>query len=397
LLIGMILAGIALPLVTLWLARKTSHRQVAVRSTLQQHLVDSLAGMEDMLALGIEQTREKDYGRMTTELTFLQRRQAQIGAFHNSLCSLLSWGTVTWVLLTVIPKIQTGEFSGLLLAAAAFGVLASFEATQPLPAAYQYLEQASEASRRIYEIIEERPDVSDPHHPIPIPEKPSFAFRDVSFTFRGSSRRALSDISFEVPFGSRIAILGPSGAGKSSIVHLLCRFSDPQKGTVLLGGHSLAAYSVEDIRRQLAVVLQHPHIFNTGIRENLLLAQPEAKDSELMDALDRAGLASFVQGLPQGLDTIAGLDGLRLSGGQRQRLALAQALLKNAPILILDEATASLDLKTEREVLDSVNELTADRTLVVISHRPEVLTGMDAVLTLRDGRLEGADVKSEKG
>lgn len=396
LLTGMILAGIGLPLVTLWLARKTSRRQVAVRSALQQHLVDSLAGMEDMLALGIEQSREKDYGRMTTELTFLQRRQAQIGAFHNCLCSLLSWGTVTWVLLTVIPKIQTGEFSGLLLAAAAFGVLASFEATQPLPAAYQYLEQASEASRKIYEIIEERPDVSDPHHPIPIPQKPSFAFRDVSFTFRGSSRRALSDISFEVPFGSRIAILGPSGAGKSSIVHLLCRFSDPQKGTVLLGGHSLAAYSVGDIRRQLAVVLQHPHIFNTSIRENLLLAQPEAKDSELMDALDKAGLASFVQGLPQGLDTIAGLDGLRLSGGQRQRLALAQAFLKNAPILILDEATANLDLKAERKVLDSVDELTADRTLVVISHRPEVLSGIDAVLTLRDGRLEGVDVKSEK-
>lgn len=232
----------------------------------------------------------------------MQLRQAQISALHSSAGSLLTWATVLSVLLLTIPKIQAGEFSGILLAAVAFGVLASFEAVQPLPAAYQYLEQAGEASRRIYEIIEERPPVRDPVDP-------------------------------------------PSGAGKSTIVNLLCRFFDPQEGAVLVGEHALTEYSIRDVRAQLAVMLQHPHIFNTSIRENLLLARPGATDSELISALDASGLASFVRSLPQGLHTVTGSEGLRLSGGQRQRLVLAQALLKDAPVLVLDEATRHISTR----------------------------------------------------
>jgi len=292
------------------------------------------------------------------------------------------------VLLLSIPKIQTGEFFGVLLAAVAFGILASFEAVQPLPAAYQYLEQAGEAARRIYEIIEERPLVQDPVDPVPVPGAPSYAFRNVTFTYPGMLRPAICDVSFDLPFRNRIAIVGPSGAGKSTIVNLLCRFFDPQEGTLFLRKRPLTEYSIRDVRGQLAVVLQHPHIFNTSIRENLLIARPEATDSELIDALDKAGLASFVQSLPQGLQTIPGSEGLTLSGGQRQRLALAQAFLKEAPILVLDEATANLDPETEHDVLNRVFQRTIDRTLVVITHRPEKLFGLDAVLTFRDGRLE---------
>ena len=166
-----------------------------------------------------------------------------------------------------------------------------------------------------------------------------------------------------------------------------------------MGERPLSAYSIQAVRAQLAVVLQRPHILNTSIRENLLLARPDAEDSELMDALDKAGLASFVKDLPQELGTITGSEGLRLSGGQRQRLALAQALLKDAPVLILDEATANVDFETERRILDSVYEFSADRTLVVITHRPELLSGTDAVITLRDGQMEeltGAEVIGER-
>ena len=259
---------------------------------------------------------------------------------------------------------------------------------QPLPAAYQYIGQAGEASRRVYKIVMEQPLVQDPVDPVPAPRAPSYAFQNVSFTHPGMLRPAICNVSFDMPFGSRIAIIGPSGSGKSTIVNLLCRFFDPQEGAVLLGERPLTEYSIRDVRAQLAVVLQHPHIFNTSIRENLLIARPEATDSELIDALDKAGLASFVQSLPQGLQTIPGSEGLTLSGGQRQRLALAQAFLKEAPILVLDEATANLDPETERDVLNRVFQRTIDRTLVVITHRPEKLFGLDAVLTFRDGRLE---------
>ena len=313
--------------------------------------------------------------------------------------SVASWTTVISSLFVAIAKIQTGEISGLLLAAAAFGVLASFEAVQPLPAAFQHLEQSSQASRRIYEVIARRVSLVDQTDPLSLPERPSFEFRNVTFCFPGSLRPAVTNISFEIPFGKKTAILGPSGAGKSTIVHLLCRFADPQIGAVLLGERPLSAYSIQAVRAQLAVVLQRPHILNTSIRENLLLARPDAEDSELMDALDKAGLASFVKDLPQELGTITGSEGLRLSGGQRQRLALAQALLKDAPVLILDEATANVDFETERRILDSVYEFSADRTLVVITHRPELLSGTDAVITLRDGQMEeltGAEVIGER-
>lgn len=390
LLCGLVICGVVLPQMALWQARGAGSSQVMARTRLQQHLVDSLAGMEDVLALGIERGRDREHRCTTNQLTQLQSRQARISALFSFLGVALSWTAVISSLLVAIPRIQSGEFSALLLAATAFGVLASFEAVQPLPAAFQHLEQSSQASRRIYEVIEQRVSLVEPLDPLSLPGKPSFAFRNVTFSFPGSFRPALNDISFEVPFGKKTVILGPSGSGKSTIVHLLCRFADPQIGTVLLGGCPLSTYSVQAVRAQLAVVLQRPHIFNTSIRENLCLARPDADESELMDALDKAGLASFVKDLPQGLDTITGSEGLRLSGGQRQRLALAQAFLKDAPVLILDEATANVDFQTERQILDSVYKFTADRTLVVITHRPEVLSGLDAVLTLRDGRLEGA-------
>jgi ATP-binding cassette subfamily C protein CydC len=387
LLTGLALCGVVLPFAVLRLARSTAIQQVAVRAALQRHLVESVGGMDEMLALGIEQTRLKEYEAMTGKLTRLQRRQARISALHASAGSLLMWVTVLSILLFIIPKIQTGEFSGILLATVAFGVLASFEAVQPLPAAYQYLEQAGEASRRIYEIIEERPLVLDPVDPVWVPRTPSYAFRNVSFTYPGIVAPAIRDVSFDLPFGSRIAIVGPSGAGKSTIVNLLCRFFDPQEGAVLLGARALTEYSIREVRAQLAVVLQHPHIFNTSLRENLLLARPGATDSELVSALDEAGLASFVRSLPQGLHTVPGSEGLRLSGGQRQRLALAQALLKEAPVLILDEAMANLNPESERDIFDRLFHLTTDRTLMVITHRPEMPFHMDAVFTFCEGRL----------
>ena len=355
---GLAICGLALPFTALRAARTTAHRQVTLRAALHRHLVESIGGMDEILALGIERARLKEYERMTSELAQLQRRQAQINALHSCAGSLLMWATAVSVSLLTIPRIQAGEFPGILFAAVAFGVLASFEAVQPLPAAYQYLEQAREASCRIYEIIEERPSVRNPVDPLQMPRTPFYAFRNVSFTYSGMFAPAISNVSFDLPFRSRIAIVGPSGAGKSTIVNLLCRFFDPQEGAVLMGEHALTEYSIRDVRAQLAVVLQHPHIFNTSIRENLLLARPGATDSELVSALDEAGLASFVRSLPQGLHTVTGSEGLRLSGGQRQRLALAQALLKDAPVLILDEAMAHLDQRSERDLFDRLFRLT---------------------------------------
>jgi ATP-binding cassette, subfamily C, bacterial CydC len=390
LLLGLILHGLALPVATLHLGRKTAADQILARAELQRHLVDSLAGIEELITLGIEGNRQEEHDRIVSRLSRPQRHQSLIAAFRDFLSCLLTWSTVIGIISVSITKIQAGQFDGLLLGAAAFGTLASFEAVQMLPHAFQYLEQAGEASRRICSVARQKAERPLAKNTNRIPEIPTLSFRNVSFTFPGALRLALDRVSFDLPFGSKTAIIGLSGAGKSTIVQLLCRFIDPQEGRILLGGHSLLKYSVDELRQQLAVVLQHPHLFNTTIRENLLLARPEATNSELTAILEKVNLGPVIRALPDGLDTMVGSEGLKFSGGERQRLAIAQALLKNAPIFVLDEATAHLDIETEREILESIYNFTADRTLVVISHRPEVLSRMDRVLTLRDGRLEGA-------
>jgi ATP-binding cassette, subfamily C, bacterial CydC len=388
LLIGLTACGALLPLAASRLARRTSSLQVSERATLQRHIVDSIGGMDEVLALGIEEIRLKEYGEITGKLTRLQGRQARLAALHVFLVSLLTWGTVLPVLLIIVSKIQSGGISGLFLAAVTFGVLASFEAVQPLPGAYQFLEQCGEASRRIYEVIEERPLVKNPIDPLPIPAAPCYAFRNVSFAYPGACKLVLRDVSFDLPFGQRIAIVGRSGVGKSTVVNLLCRFFDPQQGTILLGEEALTKYSIKDARSLLGVLEQRPHIFNTSIRENLLLARAEATDSDLMDVLDDVGLAGFVRGLPAGFDTLLGSEGFRLSGGQRQRLALARVLLKDAPVLLLDEATANLDWETERDVMDRIIQLTRNRSLVMLTHRTRTLSGLETVFRLQEGSLQ---------
>ena len=182
--------------------------------------------------------------------------------------------------------------------------------------------------------------------------------------------------------GDRLGITGPSGAGKTTIVGLLLRFFDPGSGSVLLDGADARSYRADDVRALMGVVPQHVYLFNGTLRDNLLLADGEADDARIADACDRAGLGAFLRSLPRGLETMVGDDGLKLSGGERQRVAIARAFLKDAPILILDEATANLDAATEAEVLDHVSAFARGRTVLVISHRPAALELAERVIEL---------------
>ena len=195
----------------------------------------------------------------------------------------------------------------------------------------------------------------------------------------------LDGVSFSVPAGGRVAITGPNGSGKSSLVNLLLRFWDYEAGTIHIGGQDLRALPADDARRLLAVVPQHTHLFNATVRDNLYLAAPEASDDDLIAACQQAQLHDFIQSLPQGYDTLVGENGLLLSGGERQRLAIARAVLKDAPIFILDEATSQLDAVTERRLMQSLAPFMAARTTLIITHRPAWLAGADQVVSLRAG------------
>jgi ABC-type multidrug transport system fused ATPase/permease subunit len=210
---------------------------------------------------------------------------------------------------------------------------------------------------------------------------------EVTFTYPGSVTPALDGVRFEAPAGRTVALVGPSGAGKSTVAHLMMRFWDPQVGRIVLDGHDVRDYRLDDLRGQIALVSQDTYLFNASVRDNLLVARPDASDEALQDALERAGLAEFVATLPDGIETKVGERGMQLSGGQRQRVAVGRALLKDAPILILDEATSHLDSVNERLVRRALAELKEGRTTVVIAHRLSTVRDADLIVVMERGKV----------
>jgi ABC-type multidrug transport system fused ATPase/permease subunit len=306
--------------------------------------------------------------------------------------------------------VRAARLSGIDLAVLALATAACFEAVLPLPLAAQHLESSLAAALRLFDIADAQPAVPEergqpavsfspagagaprvaPAQPQVSP--PSLAgavieVRDLSFSYEGSTHPALDGLSFSARAGQSVAIVGPSGAGKSTLVSLLLRFWDYRQGTILLAGRDLRSYPAEDVRRQIGVVAQGTHLFNATVRDNLLLARPDASQMALERAARAAEIHEFIAALPEGYETWIGEGGLRLSGGERQRLAIARALLKDAPVLILDEATANLDPLTERAVLGAIGRLMAGRTTLIITHRIAGLEMADEVLVLAGGRI----------
>jgi ATP-binding cassette subfamily B protein len=221
------------------------------------------------------------------------------------------------------------------------------------------------------------------------------AFDGVSFGYE-EGRSVLERVTLEVPAGSRVGISGPSGAGKTTLLGLLPRFHDPSAGRLRLDGIDLRDLRLEDLRRQFAIVLQDPTLFSTSVRENIAYGRPGASEAEIVAAARAANAHDFVTALPKGYDTVVGERGMRLSGGERQRISIARAFLKDAPILLLDEPTSSVDAATEASILDSLERLMRGRTTFLVSHRPGTLDGCDVLLEVssrgvRVGRPAGTE------
>ncbi|MBO0737374.1 MAG: ATP-binding cassette domain-containing protein, partial [Alphaproteobacteria bacterium] len=216
---------------------------------------------------------------------------------------------------------------------------------------------------------------------------PAIRCERLSFAYPGVRRPALRDVDLSVPAGSTMALVGPSGAGKTTIANLLLRFWDPGAGRILIDGVDLRDFELDELRARTSLVSQDTYLFNDTLRANVLLARPEAGEASICRALEQAALADFVATLPAGLDTMVGERGVQLSGGQRQRVAIARAFLKNAPTLILDEATSHLDALSEAQVRNALDALMRDRTTIVIAHRLSTVRHADLIAVLDRGRL----------
>ena len=387
LLVFLLLAGTGLPLLTQRLGRETGSRMVGVRAELNGLLVDGIQGVADLLASGAEGRHLRRVERLSRELGGLQGQMARITGMQGALIGLLMNLATLAVLAVAIPLVSSAGLDGVYLAALVLIAISSFEAVLPLPQAFQYLNASLEAGRRIFEVVDAQPAVVDPVRPAPMPAGFDLRVRDLRFAYAPDEPPALDGVSFELPRGRFVAVVGPSGAGKSTLAYLLLRFWDYHDGQILLDGQELRVYDAKIVRERMAVVSQHTHLFKASIRDNLLLAKPEVAEEEIVEAAKQAQVHEFIQSLPQGYDTWIGEQGLRLSGGQRQRLAIARAILKDAPVLILDEPTANLDALTEREVAASLQAVAAGRTTLLITHRLVGLEAADEILVLRAGRV----------
>ena len=254
--------------------------------------------------------------------------------------------------------------------------------------------QASMASAdRALKLLDEEPDVEERANAQPLElATGAVTFRNVRFAY-DAKNNVLHDVSFAVEPGARVGIAGPTGAGKSTLVSLMMRFYDPIGGEILLDGRDVRDFKLADLRNQFSMVLQDPVLFSTSIAENIAYARPGATDEEIIEAARAANAHDFISNLPDGYQTQVGERGMRLSGGERQRISLARAFLKNAPILILDEPTSSVDTKTESGIMEAMNLLMRGRTTFMIAHRLSTLENCDVRLELEHGRLRKMGTK----
>jgi len=249
------------------------------------------------------------------------------------------------------------------------------------------LQSSFASAERAFELLDETPDVQEKPDARRIGRaRGTIEFRDVSFGYDGQIS-VLRDISFAIAPGTRLGIVGKTGAGKTTLVSLMTRFYDPTAGAILLDGVDLRDYRLADLRNQFGIVLQEPVLFSTSIAENIAYARPNARSRDVIAAAEAANAHEFIRQLPDGYDTVVGERGMRLSGGERQRIALARAFLKDAPILILDEPTSSVDTKTETAIMEASERLMKGRTSLMIAHRLSTLENCDARFEIEYGRL----------
>ena len=355
-------------------------------------MVDSIQGMREISAFGRgpdrnEELTQKGWAYAGHLVRFQKSQALQIG-FMEAMMGLGGLAVLTvgaWL-------VYDGQVAREHLPLVSVLALAAFSPVMELARTMKQMMETLASSRRILAIHDEGVPVLDGpgvegDRGKSLRSTPSIEFQEVAFAYSEGDPQALADVSFEIGSGQTVAIVGRSGAGKTTSAYLMMRFWDPAEGRITLEDQRLDDFRLDDLRGRMALVAQDTYLFNDTIRENIRLGRQDATDSEVEDAASQANAAEFIESFPEGYDTRVGERGMQLSGGQRQRIAIARAILKNAPVLILDEATSHLDAISESTVRDALTRLMVGRTTIVIAHRLSTIRDADKIVVLDEGRV----------
>jgi len=349
--------------------------------------VDSVQGLGEIVAFQQEARRGQQLDRLSQNHIDLRLPFFRELTLQHAILEMLTGLGGLAVVVAGAALAASGAIDPGLLPLLTILAMAAFLPVSEIAQIGRQLADTLGATRRVYALANEPIPVRDGPGVAAKPGAAALALENVSFTYPGQGRRALSDASFVIPAGKTVALVGTSGAGKTTTAQLLMRFWDPDSGRLTLNGRDLRDYKLDELRRMIALVAQDTYLFNDTLRANILIARPEASETELQAAIKHASLSELVAALPDGLDSAVGERGTSLSGGQRQRVAIARAFLKDAPVLILDEATSHLDAVNEQAVRRALDLLQADRTTIVIAHRLSTVRDADVIVVLHEGRV----------
>jgi thiol reductant ABC exporter CydC subunit len=379
---------VVVPLLSRTMARRREARLADARAELSTSVVELLEGAAELVAFGAMEPQMSRVSAADEEMTRISTATAHTAGVGSALVTLLCGLTVWATLLVGVPAVHNGRLQGPLLAVIALVPLALFEVVTGLPSAAQCMARVRRSTARVFDVLDTAPPVTDPARLRELGPAPhTLRVRGLRVRYPDRREWALDGIDLDLAPGQRVGLVGASGAGKSTLAGVLLRFLPYEDGSVTLDGVELAALRGDDVRRVVGLAAQDSHVFNTTIRENLLLARRDATDDAINGALDRARLLDWVKQLPDGIDTQVGEAGARMSGGQRQRLTVARVLLAQFPMVILDEPGEHLDVATADALTADLLEMTQGQATLMISHRMIGLEDLDEVIVLDAGRV----------
>ncbi|RYC48231.1 heme ABC transporter ATP-binding protein/permease CydC [Pectobacterium zantedeschiae] len=381
----MLVLLLCLPIIFYQAGNSIGQDLTALRAQYRLQLTTWLQGQAELTVFGaLDRVRQQ---LALVEINWLrrQRQQANLTGLSQAVMILCSGLTVTLILWLAADGVGGNPQPGALIALFVFASLAAFEALAPVTVAFQHMGQVIASAARVDQIIRQPVDVTFPTHGPETSRVASLELSHVGFTYPGQPQPVLQNISLSIQPGEHLALLGRTGCGKSTLLQLLTRAWNAEYGDITLNGHPLADWREEDLRTMMSVVPQRVHIFSATLRDNLLLAAPTARDEKLAEVLQQVGLEKLLEN--EGLNAWLGEGGRQLSGGEQRRIALARALLHDAPLVLLDEPTEGLDAETEKRILQLLRQHCADKTLIVITHRLYGLESMDRICILDDGKV----------